>query len=306
MLQGGYRAEMRLVTFREQAVERIGIQLDTGILDLSQAAPGLPNNMIDFLTLGAGALTCANEACLSPHDRWLIKEKEVELSAPIPHPGKVLCMGHNYHGHIGIGNTELPEYPNLFCKTPNTIIGPGQAIAIPPISCEVDFEAEFMAVIGMRAHQVTQLEAEACIAGYQLEAEACIAGYTIFNDVSARDYQKRTSQWMLGKSFNTFGPMGPALVTVDEIPDPYDLELELTVNGIPQQRTNTRDLIFTVPYLIAYISQVMTLEPGDVIATGTPAKLAEASTQKRYLQPGDVVEITIDKLGKLSSPVISL
>ena len=152
-----------------------------------------------------------------------------------------------------------------------------------------------MAVIGRLAHQVSQVE-----------AETCIAGYTIFNDVSARDYQKRTNQWMLGKSFNTFGPMGPALVTVDEIPDPYDLDLELTVNGIPQQRTNTRDLIFNIPYLIAYISQVMTLEPGDVIATGTPAKLEEASTQKRYLQPGDVVEITIDILGKLSSPVISL
>ncbi len=139
-----------------------------------------------------------------------------------------------------------------------------------------------------------------------MEAETCIAGYTIFNDVSARDYQKRTNQWMLGKSFDTFGPMGPALVTVDEIPDPYDLDLELTVNGIPQQRTNTRDLIFTVPYLIAYISQVMTLEPGDVIATGTPAKLVETSTQKRYLQHGDVVEITIERLGKLSNPVISL
>ncbi len=295
MLQGGYHAEMRLVTFREQAIERIGIQVDTGILDLSQAAPDLPRNMIEFLALGASALNRAHETCLSPHDHWLINEKEVEFSAPIPHPGKVLCMGHNYRGHIGIGNTEIPEYPNLFCKTSNTIIGPGRAIAIPPVSCEVEFEAEFMAVIGKQAHQVSQLE-----------AETCIAGYTIFNDVSARDYQKRTNQWMLGKSFNTFGPMGPALVTVDEIPDPYDLDLELTVNGIPQQRTNTRDLIFNVPYLIAYISQVMTLEPGDVISTGTPAKLVEASTQKRYLQHGDVVEITIELLGKLSSPVISL
>lgn len=225
----------------------------------------------------------------------MVNKKAEELTAPIPRPGKVLCMGHNYRGHIGIGNKENPEYPNLFCKTPNCIIGPGQAIVIPPTSHEVDFEAELMAVIGKRAHQVTQLE-----------AETCIAGYTIFNDVSARDYQKRTSQWMLAKSFDTFGPMGPALVTADEIPNLYDLELELSVNGIPQQRTNTRDLIFTVPNLIAYISQVMTLEPGDVIATGTPVKLTEASTQKHYLQAGDVVEITIDRLGKLSNPVISL
>ena len=245
--------------------------------------------------MGEPALLQAREAIYSPHECWLIDEKAVSLCAPIPRPGKVLCMGHNYRGHIGIGKTEIPEFPNLFCKTSNTIIGPGEAIAIPPVSCDVDFEAEFMAVIGKRAHQVTLLK-----------AEACVAGYTIFNDVSARDYQKRTSQWMLGKSFDTFGPMGPTLVTTDEISDPYDLVLELTVNGLPQQRINTRDLIFTIPYLVSYISQVMTLEPGDVIATGTPAKLSEASEQKRYLQPGDVVEITIDNLGKLSNPVISL
>jgi acylpyruvate hydrolase len=203
-------------------------------------------------------------------------------------------MGHNYQGHIGIGRTEAPEYPNLFLKSTNTVIGHGQSIVIPPTTTEVDYEAEFMAVIGRKAYQVDQQE-----------AERCIAGYTIFNDVSARDYQKRSSQWMLGKSFDTFGPMGPALVTPDDIPDPYDLDLVLTVNGIPQQRTNTRDLIFNVPYLIAYISQVMTLEPGDVIATGTPAKLPEASQPKRYLQPGDLIEITIDKLGKLNNPVIS-
>ena len=131
----------------------------------------------------------------------------------------------------------------------------------------MDFEAELMAVIGKRAYRVTEEE-----------AQSCIAGYTIFNDVSARDYQKRTSQWMLGKSFDTFGPMGPALVTADEFPDAYALNMELTVNGVPQQRVNTREMIFSVPYLIAYISQVMTLEVGDVIATGTPAKLPEAAT----------------------------
>jgi 2-keto-4-pentenoate hydratase/2-oxohepta-3-ene-1,7-dioic acid hydratase in catechol pathway len=295
MHQGGCHAEMRLVTFREQACERIGIQIDAGMLDLNQVSPDLPRDMISFLALGAGGLARAHEACLMPHEDWIVNKKTVELAAPIPRPGKVLCMGHNYRGHIGIGNTENPQFPNLFCKTPNSITGPGHSIAIPPTSHEVDFEAELMAVIGKRAHQVTQME-----------AESCIAGYTIFNDISARDYQKRTSQWMLGKSFDTFGPMGPVLVTTDEIPNPYDLDLELSVNGIPQQRANTRDLIFTVPYLIAYISQVMTLEPGDVIATGTPAKLEEASAQKRYLQPGDVVEITIDRLGKLSNPVISL
>lgn len=151
-----------------------------------------------------------------------------------------------------------------------------------------------MAVVGKRAHRVLEDK-----------AESCIAGYTIFNDVSARDYQKRTSQWMLGKSFDTFGPMGQALVTTDEVPDPYTLDMELTVNGVPQQRINTHDMIFSIPYLISYISQVMTLEVGDVIATGTPSKLPEAAEHKRFLQAGDVVEITIEKLGTLRNPVMS-
>jgi acylpyruvate hydrolase len=285
---------MRLVTFTQQGRTRIGIQLEAGILDLSRVSPDIPTKMLSFLSLGESALLKAEKALSAPQDNWIIDPDDVILHAPVPRPGKVLCMGHNYSGHIGIGNTEIPEYPNLFIKSSNTIIAHDQSIVIPPVSCEVDFEAELMAVIGKQTYQVTEAE-----------AEQSISGYTIFNDVSARDYQKRTSQWMLGKSFDTFGPMGPALVTVDEIPDAYQLNMELTVNGIPQQRTNTRDMIFRVPSLIAYISQVMTLEVGDVIATGTPAKLPEASQQKRFLKPGDEVEITIDKLGKLRNPVTS-
>jgi len=186
----------------------------------------------------------------------------------------------------------LPEYPNLFCKTVNTVIGHNQPIVIPPVTAQADYEAELMAVIGKRARNVSESE-----------AETCIAGYTIFNDVSARDSQKRKSQWMLGKSFDTFGPMGPALVTPDEIPDLYNLEMELTVNDIPGQRINTCDMIFSVPYLISYISQVLTLEVGDVIATGTPSRLPEAAEQKRFLQAGDVIEITIEKLGTLRNTV---
>jgi acylpyruvate hydrolase len=132
-----------------------------------------------------------------------------------------------------------------------------------------------------------------------------VAGYTVFNDVSARDYQKRTSQWMLGKSFDTFGPLGPALVTTDELPDPHCLELELAVNGVPKQRANTRDLIFSVPFLVAYLSTVMTLEPGDIIATGTPAKLPEAANPQRFLEPGDMVRVTIEKIGMLNNPVVA-
>jgi acylpyruvate hydrolase len=283
---------MHLVTFLHDHHEHIGLQLETQILDLSCVSDNLPTDMKSFLALGESGLAQAQEALASVKEEWLLNKTDVTLLAPIPRPDKILCIGHNYAGHIGISKTELPEYPNLFSKTVNTIIGHNGRILIPPASTQVDYEAELMAVIGKRAYQVSESE-----------AGSCIAGYTIFNDVSARDYQKRTSQWMLGKCFNTFGPMGPALVTSDEIPDQYTLDLELTVNGTPQQRVNTRDMIFSVPYLIEYISQVMTLEVGDVIATGTPSKLPEAAEAKCFLQSGDVVEITITKLGALRNTV---
>jgi acylpyruvate hydrolase len=283
---------MRLVTFHHDNCERIGVQLESQILDLSQVSAGIPMEMKAFLSLGETAFDQAREALASVNEAWLLDESDVTLRAPIPRPDKIICIGHNYKGHIGIGKTDLPEHPNLFSKTVNTIRGHNQPILIPPATTQADFEAELMAIIGKRTHQVTEDE-----------AEACIVGYTIFNDVSARDYQKRTSQWMLGKSFDTFGPMGPALVTTDEVPDPYSLDLELTVNGIPQQRVNTRDMIFSVPYLISYISQVMTLDIGDVIATGTPSKLPEAAENKRFLLAGDLIEISIDRLGTLRNPV---
>lgn len=283
---------MRLVTFRHEDCERIGVQLESKVLDLSRVSADIPTDMKAFLSLGDSALALTQEAIASVRESWLLADSEVTLLAPIPRPDKILCIGHNYEGHIGIGKTELPDYPNLFNKTVNTVTGHNHPIIIPPASSQVDFEAELMAVIGKRAYRVTEEE-----------AKSCIAGYTIFNDVSARDYQKRTSQWLLGKSFDTFGPMGPALVTSDEIPDLYALDMELTVNGVPQQRVNTKDMIFSVPYLISYISQVMTLEVGDVIATGTPSNLPEAAEQKRFLQAGDVVEITIEKLGTLRNIV---
>jgi acylpyruvate hydrolase len=285
---------MRLVTFRHENRERIGVQLESQILDPSRVSAAIPMDMKSFLSLGETTLVQVREALDSIKEEWLLSESDVTLLAPIPRPGKILCIGHNYQGHIGIGKTELPEYPNLFCKTVNTITGHNHPIIVPAATQQADFEAELMVVIGKPAYQVTEED-----------ARSCIAGYTIFNDVSARDYQKRTTQWMLGKSFDTFGPMGPALVTADEVHNPHVLDLELTVNGVPQQRVNTKDMIFSVPYLISYISQVMTLEVGDVIATGTPSKLPEAAERKCFLQTGDVVEIKIEKLGTLKNLVMS-
>lgn len=289
---------MRLVTFKAQGQERLGAQVmrenGTFILDLNKAQPALPADMLLFLNAGPAALALARETLASADAATLIPEQDVTLLAPVPRPGKILCLGHNYQGHIGIGKTEAPEYPTIFSKTPNTVIGHGQAIVIPSVTEQVDFEAELAVVIGQRGRNIPEAE-----------AMSYVAGYTICNDVSARDYQKRTTQWMIGKSFDTFAPLGPALVTPDEIPDPYSLELWLTLNGIERQRTNTANLIFSIAYLIAYLSAVMTLDPGDIIVTGTPAKLPAAPDTPLFMRAGDVVEITIEGLGVLRNSVDS-
>jgi len=289
---------MRLVTFSHHGHVRRGAMVSRGgqehILELGPAQPDLPSEMVEFLNTGETAFALASRAIASADERYLLPEAGVTLLAPVPRPGKIICLGHNYHDHMGKGKTSPDEYPTLFCKTVNTVIGPGQAIVIPRGTHQVDYEAELAVVIGKRARHVTPERA--------LEF---VAGYTIFNDVSARDYQKRTSQWMIGKSFDTFGPMGPVLVTTDEIPDPHGLELSLTLNDLEMQRTNTRNMIFTIPYLIAYLSDVMTLEPGDVISTGTPAKTSLAQSAPPFVKPGDKVKIYIEKIGDLVNPVVA-
>ncbi len=291
---------MRLITFEHHDQIRLGAQVGESILDLNKANPALPADIFLLLSAGASALGLAREALAEAKPAAFIPLSEATLLAPIPRPGKILCIGHNYKGHIGIGKTELPEYPNFFCKTANVITGHQQPILIPRLTSQVDYEAELAVIIGKRGRDIPEAE-----------AMDFVAGYSIFNDVSARDVQKRTSQWFLGKSFDGFGPLGPALVTKDEVPDPHCLDLELTVNGLTKQHTNTSDLIFSVPFLVSYLSRVLTLDPGDIIATGTPAKLVlseskgspEASQPQRFLESGDVVEITIEKLGTLTNPI---
>jgi acylpyruvate hydrolase len=289
---------MQLITYFHRNRSRLGAMLALDgqeyVLNLGLARPDLPNDLVEFLQAGETAFNSAQSALASPARSCLVPRSEVTLLAPIPRPGKIVCLGHNYFDHMGIGKTEPPEYPTFFCKTVNTVIGPGQAIVIPSVTSQVDYEAELAVVIGKRARHVAQEH-----------ALDFLAGYTIFNDVSARDYQKRTSQWMIGKSFDTFGPMGPALVTTDEIPDPHCLELSLTLNGQEMQRTNTGNMIFSIPLVIAYLSAVMTLEPGDVISTGTPAKTELARSLPPFVRSGDTVRIAVEKLGELVNPVVA-
>lgn len=289
---------MQLVTFSHQGQIRLGARVTRDnrsyVLDLNRAQPSLPTEMIAFLNAGVHALQLARQAVDAAPARAPLLEEDVHLLAPVPYPGKIICLGHNYNDHMGQGNEVPPEHPTFFCKTANTIIGPGQPIVLPKISQQVDYEAELAVVIGRSARRVSQER-----------ALDYVAGYTIFNDVSARDVQKRSSQWMLGKSFDTFGPLGPALVTTDEIPDPHALELSLFLNDLERQHTNTRHMIFSVPRLIAELSEVMTLEPGDVISTGTPAKINGGPDAPLFMKPGYTVRICIERIGELINPVVA-
>jgi acylpyruvate hydrolase len=310
---------MRLVTFNYQGENRIGSFEDNKIIDLHYAyltmleSKGslrarkiaeafIPSNMTEFLQGGDESLSLAKEAVEfiknSPNqfERKVIHEaSEVKLEAPVLTPGKMICVGHNYREHILEMGREIPPYPVVFAKFSNTVIGPQDDIPYFPISEQLDYEAEFAFVIGKRARNVSQAD-----------ALDYVAGYTIVNDVTYRDLQRRTIQWLQGKTVEGSAPMGPWLVTKDEIEDPSGLEVVLTVNGEERQHSNTRNLVFTVPYLVEFLSNLMTLEPGDVILTGTPGGVGVARDPQVFLKDGDIVRITIDKIGALENKVKSM
>ncbi len=289
---------MKLVTFLYKGQIRLGVLRHSAagdtVVDLNKADPRLPTDMIAFLQGGAEARALADKALQSATNIAIYPLSAVTLKAPILRPGKIMCIGLNYRDHAAESGQAVPEYPTLFAKYANAVIGPGEAIVHPKISEKVDYEAEMGVVIGRRAKAVPVADA----LNY-------VAGYLPFNDVSARDFQTRTSQWTIGKTFDTFAPMGPALVTADEVPDPHNLDIRLSIGGEVLQSSNTRNLVFTVADLVSYLSAVMTLEPGDVIATCTPGVVVAARKPPRWLRPGDVVRIEIERLGVLENPVVA-
>jgi 2-keto-4-pentenoate hydratase/2-oxohepta-3-ene-1,7-dioic acid hydratase in catechol pathway len=220
---------------------------------------------------------------------------DVAARAPVPRPGKVVCIGLNYRDHAEEAGLELPDVPILFPKFANSVIGPAEPIVIPPETTRVDYEAELGVVIGRTAYRVSESD-----------ALSYVGGYTCMNDVSARELQNRTSQWMLGKAIDTFLPCGPVLVTPDEIPDPQALAIRCEVNGRELQSSTTAQMVFGVAELIAFVSRTMTLEPGDLIATGTPPGVGFARKPPIYLQDGDEVTVEIERIGRLTNPVRAL
>jgi 2-keto-4-pentenoate hydratase/2-oxohepta-3-ene-1,7-dioic acid hydratase in catechol pathway len=220
--------------------------------------------------------------------------KDIKLLAPVPRPPKLICIGLNYLDHAKETKQQVPKVPTVFNKFTNVVIGPDQPIVLPNASKAPDYEAEMAVVIGPGGRNIS--------ADRAMEH---VFGYTILNDVSARDIQNATSQWLLGKTCDTFAPMGPWIVTVDEIADPHALDIWLEIGGERLQNSNTRELIFKIPRLIEYISSVVTLESGDVIATGTPGGIGFTRNPQRLLKPGDEVTIHVEGIGELRNPVVA-
>jgi len=285
---------MKLVTFTRNAVTHIGkLSTHNGqelVIDLNEAQPSLPATLIAFLEGGESMRKLAEGI---PSTK-VYPLSAVKLHAPVPRPGKIICIGLNYSDHAAETGQAIPKFPVVFAKYSNTVIAAGESIILPKVTSQVDYEAELGFVIGKRARYVSESSA--------LDH---IAGYLIVNDVSARDYQNRTSQWTMGKTFDTFAPMGPALVTPDEVPDPHNLNIKLTIGSEVLQNSNTRNLIFKNPQLVASLNEVMTLEPGDVVSTGTPPGVGSARKPQRWMRPGETVSITIEKLGTLNNPIVA-
>jgi 2-keto-4-pentenoate hydratase/2-oxohepta-3-ene-1,7-dioic acid hydratase in catechol pathway len=219
---------------------------------------------------------------------------DIELLAPLQRPGKIICVGLNYRSHLAEIGEPVPEYPILFNKPATSIIGHGQSIVLPRVSRQVDYEGELAVVIGRRGKYIPEKD-----------ALSYIAGYTCANDISAHDIEFRTSQWTSGKMLDTFCPLGPVLLTTDEIPNPGSLRLKTLLNGQTVQEAWTSDMVFSVPFLISYISSLATLESGDVILTGTPAGIGCNRKPQVFLQAGDEISVQIDGIGTLTNPVIA-
>jgi acylpyruvate hydrolase len=288
---------MKLVTFSTDGFSsRVGALQTRGqrqvVVDLCRAEPQLATEMISLLEGGKPALALAEEALRKADPGAAQDLSDVRLEAPVPRPGKIICIGLNYRDHAAESNLPIPDYPTVFSKYANAALGPGAPIIIPQVTDKVDYEGELAFVIGKQGRYIAEAD-----------AMDYVAGYLAFNDVSARDFQMRTSQWTIGKTFDTFAPMGPALVTSDEIHDPHNLDIRVTIGEEVLQSSNTRHLIFSIPKLASYLSQAMTLDPGDVIATGTPSGVGSARQPPRFLRPGDVVRIEIEGIGSLENPV---
>jgi 2-keto-4-pentenoate hydratase/2-oxohepta-3-ene-1,7-dioic acid hydratase in catechol pathway len=299
---------MRLVTYARMGVPSIGVELETGILDIPDAASlfgrkyhvrghSFPTTMMDLLQWESGidvVRQIIQRYLKTPKSERLMTRplNSITLEAPISRPGKIVALGKNYLDHVEETKSEVPQFPVIFAKFPSSVIGPDDTIHIPELSSKIDWEVELGIVIGRYCKDVNEKK----VLDY-------VAGYTIINDVSARDLQMGDGQWVRGKSLDGFCPMGPCIVTKDELGDASKLKMYTKVNGVIKQESSTSNLIFNVPSIVSYLSQSFTLEPGDVIATGTPSGVGFVREPPEFLQPGDKVEMYIEKIGHLRNRI---
>lgn len=298
---------MRLLTFNKDQQYKLGIHLDRGVLDVSAAAErlsmdGMPRTVEEAVQGGQPTvrrLEMLAESAVSlseAEDCWLL-ESDLQLGPCVPNPGKIICVGLNYRKHAEETNLPIPDYPILFNKFKNALSAHGDNIVLPRGAQQVDYEAELAIVIGKRTKEVSKKDALHHVYGY------CIA-----NDVSARDWQLRTPQWMLGKTCDGFSPIGPYLVTADEVGNPNHLRIRSIVNGEVRQNSSTSDMIFHCDEIVSYISHHFTLEPGDLILTGTPegVVMGYPPEMQVYMKDGDMVTIEIQKLGSLTNRFVEV
>lgn len=300
---------MKLLTFVNHGDYQLGVVTEKGILDVANALMDLPTQNRGSIPTTVHEVIDGGEAAVARLDQftvqaldmagencsYLLDEAKLTLGPCVTHPNKIICVGLNYRKHAEETNAAIPEFPILFNKFNNTLTGHGDDIPLPRVTKKVDYEAELVIVIGKTAKYVTKED-----------ALSHVFGYCNVNDLSARDLQLRTHQWLLGKSCDKFSPLGPYLVSTDEIGNPNDLDIKCTVNGEIRQHSNTSDMIFPCDEIVSYISQHMTLVPGDIILTGTPegVVLGYPVDQQIFLKDGDIVTIEIEKLGKLTNRLV--
>ena len=287
---------MKLVRYRYGTVVSVGAVVgEETVVDLMLPANAGTCPMCAFLAMGEEGRRHAETVLANPNDEAKLPLDQVKLLSPVGDPNKIMCIGQNYRDHCEEQNQPIPERAILFSKYSTALNDPGGVIRLLAISDQIDYEAELAVVIGGSGGGGRNI-AEA-------DAMRHVAGFLCANDVTARDIQKGDGQWVRGKSPDTFFPIGPYLVTADEISDPHDLDISLTLNGRTMQKSNTRNLIFKIPFLISYLSQTMTLLPGDILSTGTPGGVGVFRTPPIFLKSGDTVSVTIAGLGTLTNTV---
>ncbi len=305
---------MKLYSFELDGVLHLGIEGNGRLIDLNlayerlaaeridSAMPHLPSDMVAFLQLGEPAIEAARrtaefvmEQTASSDVAVLTRDwEQVKILAPVPRPGKILCAGVNFKSHMQENpNAKLPDSPRIFAKLPSVVIGSGDPIVLPALTQQLDYEVELAAIIGRKLRHISEKA-----------ALDYVAGYTILNDVSARDVQSKDNQITLGKNFDTFAPMGPCLVTTDEFKAPGQARLRTFVNGELRQDGSTADWIFPLEQLLSFLSQIMTLEPGDIVSTGTPAGVGLFRQPPVFLRPNDLIMLEIDGIGHIENRVV--